>query len=71
MAPMPAPNPAAMSVRRCRVDSPSQPATVDPRPAPIWAIGPSRPADPPVPMVMAAVMAFTKGTRARILPSRK
>ena len=33
------------------------------------AIGPSRPATPPEPMVMAEATSFTNGTRARIRPS--
>ena len=38
------------------------------KPEPIWAIGPSFPADPPLPMVSADAMIFTIGTRLRICP---
>ena len=34
--------------------------------APIWAIGPSRPTEPPVPIVRAEAKALTIETRARI-----
>jgi len=39
-------------------------------PAAIWAAGPSLPALPPEPMVMAEASALTMGTRCRIMPSR-
>ena len=41
-------------------------ARKDPKPAPIWAMGPSLPAEPPLPMVMAEAIIFTNGTRLRI-----
>ena len=42
--------------------------TKEPKPAPIWAIGPSRPPDPPVPSVIALATIFTSGTIGRIYP---
>jgi hypothetical protein len=38
----------------------------EPKPAPIWAMGPSLPAEPPLPMVIAEANIFTSGTRLRI-----
>ncbi len=43
-------------------------ATVDPRDAPIWAIDPSRPMEPPLPIVRADASALRGATLARILP---
>ena len=43
---------------------------VEPIAAPIWTIGPSRPAVPPKPMVIDEAMTFTPTTRVRILPPR-
>ena len=40
---------------------------MDPKPAEIWAAGPSRPPDPPDPMVSALVMVFTTMARVRML----
>jgi hypothetical protein len=40
----------------------------DPTAAPIWTIGPSRPAEPPVPTVAAVARIFSGMTRPRILP---
>ena len=68
---MPPDAPASISNRRSRTLKPSRVAKYEPNPAPIWAIGPSRPAEPPVPMVMIDAADFTKGTRARILPRRR
>ena len=39
----------------------------EPKPAPNCAIGPSRPPEPPVPMVTALAISLTIGTRSRIL----
>ena len=39
-------------------------------PAPICAIGPSRPPDPPVPSVTAVATIFTSGTRSGMKPRR-
>ena len=41
---------------------------LDPNEAPIWTIGPSEPADPPVPMVSADAMDLTTATIGRIRP---
>jgi hypothetical protein len=41
----------------------------EPTPPVINAIGPSRPATPPDPIVIADAMSFTSGTRARMKPS--
>ncbi len=38
----------------------------DPKPEPIWEIGPSLPAEPPLPMVMAEVMILINGARGRL-----
>jgi hypothetical protein len=43
-------------------------AYIEPKPAAISAAGPSRPADPPEPIVMAEATIFTGATRARIFP---
>ena len=43
--------------------------TEEPKAAPIWMIGPSRPTDPPLPMEMAEATDFTAATMARMLPS--
>lgn len=51
-APMPAPIPAHTAMRRSLASSCNRSLTKEPNPAEIWATGPSRPADPPDPMVM-------------------
>src|SRR5665648_13979 len=43
-------------------------ARYDPMPAPIWVTGPSRPALPPVPIVIVEVSILTRGTRLRMTP---
>ena len=63
MAAIPAPMPAAMSTRRSTGRSRSRLPSKEPKPAPIWAMGPSRPPDPPVPSVIALATIFTRGTR--------
>jgi hypothetical protein len=40
----------------------------EPNPAPIWEMGPSLPAEPPLPMVMAEEMILIKGVRVRMKP---
>ena len=65
---MPAAMPAAIRMRLSWFDSRITVASFEPIPAPIWAIGPSRPAEPPVPIVTAADSIFTSGTRPRTLP---
>ena len=42
----------------------------EPIAAPMWAIGPSRPADPPTPRVRAVATVFRGATRSRIRPDR-
>jgi hypothetical protein len=56
MLPTPAPMPAAIMMRRSRSESLRTVARKEPKPAPIWAMGPSRPPDPPVVRVMAEAM---------------
>ena len=46
-----------------RRGSRSSVASNEPKPAPIWAIGPSRPPEPPVPMVRALATILMSGTR--------
>jgi hypothetical protein len=70
MAPMPAAAPANTRTRRSRGLSFKVEARKEPKPAPIWAMGPSLPAEPPVPMVMAEATILTKGTRFRMKPPR-
>ena len=41
---------------------------VEPRAEPTWTIGPSLPAEPPVPIHSAEASIFAAATRARILP---
>ena len=66
--------PAAMPTNISRRVSSSErwrlTAYTDPIPALIKAVGPSRPAEPPEPMVMAEAISLTKGTRARMTPPR-
>ncbi len=68
MAAMPAPIPAATSVRRSATLSRKRFAKSEPKPAPIRAIGPSRPPEPPEPMVSALATILISGTRGRICP---
>jgi hypothetical protein len=68
MAAIPAPIPAAISTRRSAGRSPKILANCDPKAAPICAMGPSRPPEPPVPIVIALETIFTIGTRGRISP---
>ena len=66
-------SPAAPAATRVRTPfSPRRPhwATTDPRDAPIWIMGPSRPALPPEPRVREAATPFTNATRPRIRPPR-
>jgi len=65
---MPAAVPQPMSSGMCwRVTRKSCPTPLA-TPAPIWTIGPSAPADPPVPMVMPAVMIFSTADNGRMNP---
>ena len=53
-------------ILRSRSDSFSRVAKKEPNPAPIWAMGPSLPPDPPVVRVMAEAMVLMMGTRPRM-----
>src|SRR5659263_182182 len=68
IAPIPPAAPASTRIRRSRAFSFSREAKADPNPDPICAMGPSFPADPPVPIVRAEARIFTNGTRFRIFP---
>ncbi len=65
MAERPAAMPTSMRVRRSSSGSLSQVAVIEPNPEAIWAVGPSRPADPPDPIVSALAIILTMGTRVR------
>src|ERR671929_204850 len=65
MAPMPAPMPVATAMRRSRGFSLSHWPSSEPKPAEICAAGPSRPPDPPAPMVIAEATSLMGGMRAR------
>ena len=65
---MPAPSPTANAILRSSTLSFSILLRTEPKPAAIWAVGPSRPPLPPLPIVMAAVTALSKGIRARMFP---
>ena len=68
MAPTPPAAPANIKSRRSVGGSFNNRASHEPNPAPIWAIGPSWPAEPPVPMVMIDAIVLITGTRVRIIP---
>ncbi len=68
VAAMPAPAPAASRVTRCQGGSFIHWPRVDPKAAPIWAIGPSRPTAPPVPMDRAEASALITTTTGRMTP---
>ena len=69
VAEMPPPAPHATSSRSrldgIRIHCPR----LDPMADPICTIGPSRPTEPPVPIVSADAIALTTATRGRIRPS--
>jgi hypothetical protein len=65
---MPPDAPARTRIRRSRGLSFRAEAKIEPNPDPIWAIGPSFPADPPLPIVRAEARIFMSGTRLRICP---
>ena len=71
VAATPAAAPQATMVRTFFVASRAHCPMVEPIAAPIWTIGPSRPAVPPKPMVIDEAMTFTPTTRGRILPPRR
>ena len=66
MAPMPEPMPVETAIRPSAGDRLQIRARKDPKPALIWAVGPSRPPDPPDPMVRAEATNFTSTTRIRM-----
>ena len=68
MAPTPAPIPAANKMRRSRADIPSFAPRNEPKLAPICAIGPSLPAEPPVPSVIAEAIVLMIGILPRMIP---
>ena len=70
MAPTPAPMPATSARRRSTASSPSRSAMTEPMPPEICAAGPSLPAAPPVPIVIAEAVSFTGMTRIRMRAPR-
>ncbi len=66
---MPPAAPESISSRRSLGVSRSSRARHEPNPAPICAIGPSCPAEPPVPIVITEATALISGTRVRICPA--
>ena len=65
---MPAPMPAATAMRRSWASRWSQSPISEAKPAEICAAGPSRPPEPPEPMVMAEATSLIGGMRARMRP---
>ena len=68
VAAMPPAAPALTRARSRDLSSFSSWPSDDPAAAPIWTIGPSRPADPPDPMVSAEATVLTRITTGRIRP---
>ena len=68
VAAIPAPEPHAASSTTRAVGILSAEAIDEPSAAPTWTIGPSRPAEPPDPMVSAEATSFTTATRPGIAP---
>ena len=68
VAAMPPAAPAATSARSRDLSIFSNWPTLEPTAAPIWMIGPSRPAEPPDPMVIAEAIALTRITTGRMCP---
>jgi hypothetical protein len=68
VAAMPAPAPAAIIVIFCQRASDRLRARVEPKEAPIWMIGPSRPTEAPVPMEIAEASDFITATMPRTFP---
>ena len=58
--------PSDTATRPSSSDRSSRRVSSEPKPAEICAVGPSRPPDPPEPIVTALVMVFTRIARARI-----
>ena len=70
VAAMPAAAPQPTKVRmRCMFTLVNCPK-VDPRAAPIWAMGPSRPTERPLPILMAVAMEVSTATRGFMRPPR-
>ncbi len=63
---MPAAMPTATAIRASRASRSSSRPRKEPKPALMWAAGPSRPPDPPDPIVTAEATILTSGTRPRI-----
>ena len=70
VAAMPAAEPHATNVRSRLGETCSTWPTAEPMDEPMCTIGPSRPADPPEPMVSAAASALVTMTRNRMAPPR-
>ncbi len=68
MADRPAAMPISMRSRRSRSPRPTSDEYIDAMPEAMSATGPSRPAAPPEPMVMAEATALMGATRARSAP---
>ena len=68
VAAMPAPAPAATRMMRCPIDMRMSCPKVEPRAAPIWMIGPSRPTAAPVPIATADASDFATATTGLITP---
>src|SRR5664280_3167024 len=66
MAPIPDPIPAIIAMRASAGLRSSSLASSDAKPALIWPVGPSRPPEPPDPMVSAEATIFTMTVRKRI-----
>ena len=63
---MPAAMPTVTAIRASRASRSSVRPRNDPNPALICAVGPSRPPDPPDPIVIAEATSFTRGIRPRM-----
>src|SRR5512143_3452481 len=71
MAAIPAAIPTTRSIRRSVAGRCMSRAYTDPTPAAASAIGPSRPAEPPDPIVNAEAMSLIGVTRGRRIPCRR
>jgi hypothetical protein len=69
VAAMPAPAPAATSVMRCHASSRISCPMLEPREAPIWMMGPSRPTEEPLPIASADASDLTAATTGLMRPS--
>ncbi len=70
VAAMPAEAPQAAMVRSVVPRTLTSCPSVEPNALPICTIGPSRPTDPPLPILTAEATVFANATRGRILPLR-